>query len=245
MHPPSTASIHNDVAFYRAVSQDAGGDVLEIGCGTGRVGLELAASGISVTGLDSSIGMLDIARDKAANSHLADATSFVLGDMRDFDLGESYSAIFVPFRCFQNLLDPDDQRKALSRFRAHLQQNGVIVVHMFDPDLRYLLPGSGLPNEHRSGVDYRTGRIIEADRTNVEFDQIRQLRTDFWRYRCAADAEQPVEEEVLALTLRWTFRSEMRLLFELEGLNVISEYSDFQRSSPEYGKEQIWICRRN
>ena len=45
------------------------------------------------------------------------------------------------------------------------------------------------------------------------------------------------------LTLRWTHRQEMRYLFELTGFEVEAEYSDFHRSPPAYGREQIWLAR--
>ncbi|MYE32588.1 MAG: class I SAM-dependent methyltransferase, partial [Chloroflexi bacterium] len=43
----------------------AGRDVLELGCGTGRVAVPLAASGVRVTGVDLSPAMLALARDRA------------------------------------------------------------------------------------------------------------------------------------------------------------------------------------
>lgn len=43
------------------------------------------------------------------------------------------------------------------------------------------------------------------------------------------------------LRLRWTHRQEMRHLFELTGYRVVAEYSDFQRSPPRYGAEQVWV----
>ena len=44
-----------------------------------------------------------------------------------------------------------------------------------------------------------------------------------------------------ALTLRWSLRSEMRLLFELAGLKVVADYGDFRGGPPAYGREQVWV----
>lgn len=46
------------------------------------------------------------------------------------------------------------------------------------------------------------------------------------------------------LTLRWSLRSEMRLLFELTGLEVVAEHGDFKGGPPAYGREQVWVLRR-
>jgi hypothetical protein len=43
------------------------------------------------------------------------------------------------------------------------------------------------------------------------------------------------------LSLRWTYRYEMRYLFELTGFRVISEHSDFKGSPPRYAAEQVWV----
>jgi hypothetical protein len=42
--------------------------------------------------------------------------------------------------------------------------------------------------------------------------------------------------------MRWTFRYEMRHLLRLCGFRVLEEYSDFDKSPPSYGKEQVWVA---
>jgi len=54
----------DDVAFYRSLAEQAGGPVVELGCGTGRVAIPLAEAGFDVTGIDRSAGMLARARMK-------------------------------------------------------------------------------------------------------------------------------------------------------------------------------------
>lgn len=244
LHPPSLDVIRNDVAFYRDVIGQAPARVLEIGCGTGRVGLELAAGGLSVTGLDASAGMLSIAKEKAEARGLADMIALQLGDMRAFDLGSKFTHVIVPFRSFQLMTSQADQRKALRCFHAHLEPGGLLVLHLFDPDLSCLVPGGPVPGDARKGRDRSTGQVVEVEHVAVDFDYLHQLRTDTWAYRCKDDTGQPAETEQLELAVRWCFRSEMELLFELEGFRAIAQYSDFEKSPPEYGKEQIWVCRK-
>ena len=69
-----------DAAFYRGLAQEVGGPVLEIGCGTGRVLLEVAQTGRPCTGLDLSPSMLDVLKGRLPRATTA------LADMRDFDL---------------------------------------------------------------------------------------------------------------------------------------------------------------
>src|SRR5713226_6479144 len=54
-----------DVPFWRRVASTAGGPVLELGCGTGRVSRPLARAGVDLVGVDRSAAMLDRARRRA------------------------------------------------------------------------------------------------------------------------------------------------------------------------------------
>jgi len=239
------AVIRGDVSFYFDLARRVGGEVLEIGVGTGRVALRLAEAGIPVTGLDASPDMLAIAAEKAAGAGLADRLRFERGDMRAFDLAtRDFGLAIVPFRAFQVLLTPEDQFAALAAIRRHLRPDGSLALHLFDPDLRFLLPGATGPTDRQVGVDRNTGRPVKAVLEAAVFDHVNQVRRDLWRYRTLAADGTIAEEEVLELALRWTFRWEMRHLLALAGFSVEAEFSDFAGAAPAYGKEQIWIAHR-
>jgi SAM-dependent methyltransferase len=238
--------VRDDASFYRDLARRAGGEVLEIGVGTGRVALELAQAGVRVTGLDASAAMLAIAAGKAAAAGLSERLRLEQGDMRGFDLsGRAFALAIVPFRAFQCLLSAQDQRAALAAFRRHLRSGGILALHLFDPDLRFLLPGASGPIDRQHGTDRDTGRPVEAVLETALFDHVNQVRRDLWRYRAFAADGTIAEEEALELSLRWTYRWEMRHLLELSGFAVEAEFSDFAGSPPAYGKEQIWVAHKS
>ena len=80
-----------DVAFFVEMAQAAGGPVLEIGCGTGRVLIPTARAGIEIVGLDLSPSMPAVCRSNLAqeSAETQARVRLVEGDMRDFDLDES------------------------------------------------------------------------------------------------------------------------------------------------------------
>jgi SAM-dependent methyltransferase len=238
---PAPRQIAGDVAFYAALARAACGAILELGAGTGRVALALAAAGVNVVGLDLSEAMLAVAADKRAVLPLDTAARarFMAGDMRRFDLGERFAGAIVPFRAFQCLLALDDQMEALAAVRAHLVTQGRLVLHLFDPRLDLIQPGTPPPGEKLVGVHRRTGRRVDAVAIHTDLDPIGQVRRDTWRYREYGDDGAIAREELLALALRWTYRWELHHLLARCGFRVESEFSDFTRAPAAYGREMI------
>lgn len=76
----SGENIHGEADLVESLLAGTGGSVLDAGCGTGRVAIELARRGFTVTGADCDVGMLATARAKAPELHWQDADLADLGD---------------------------------------------------------------------------------------------------------------------------------------------------------------------
>lgn len=115
-----------DVSFYRDAVHEFGDPVLELGCGTGRIALALAAAGHRVTGLDISERMLERCNQKRAGlpREARERVHLVQGDMTRFDLGEKFRVVIIPFRPMQHLLELDEQISCLESVRGHLWAEG-------------------------------------------------------------------------------------------------------------------------
>jgi ubiquinone/menaquinone biosynthesis C-methylase UbiE len=92
----------NDVPFYLARLPSSEAQVLELGCGTGRVTVPLARHCAFICGIDHSEAMLRICRDKLSAAAIHNA-EVVLGDMSDFHLDRTFDFIIAPYRVMQNL----------------------------------------------------------------------------------------------------------------------------------------------
>jgi ubiquinone/menaquinone biosynthesis C-methylase UbiE len=233
-----------DVAFYEKLTREAGGSVLELACGTGRIALPLAERGITITGIDLSDGMLTVARRKAAGRPAAvrDRLTLVNQDMSELNLAERFGLIFLPARSFQHLLTIDLQEKTLTAAHRHLQPNGRLALHLFDPRLDLLVDES-TPSPSLSGTDPATQRRYLGEMVRTRFDHLAQIRRDVWRYREMDRDGAVLEEDTREMALRWTYRWELRHLLRLCGFAVEAEYSDFAGSAPAYGKELIVVAR--
>ena len=236
--------IAGEVAFYERVAREAGGPVLELACGTGRIVLPLAKAGLHVTGVDLSEAMLTIALRKLAvlPASVQERLNLVNQDMGALSLGRRFGFVFVPFRSFQHLLTIDLQRKSLEAIRRHLEPNGRLALHLFDPRLDWLIDAHitlpGLSGTHPETRRRYVGEILRTD-----FDHVNQIRRDLWRYAEIRPNGEVLAEDTCEMALRWTYRWELHRLLNLCGLAVEAEYSDFVGSAPAYGKELILVAR--
>jgi SAM-dependent methyltransferase len=234
-------AITGDVAFYLECARKFGEPVLELGCGTGRVLVELAKAGHEVSGLDLSSAMLAVARAKVeAAEGISKRVQLVEGDMTNFELGQKFSLVLVPARAFQHVIEPDAQRAALKCMHRHLNRGGHLVVDLFDPRLDLLTPdGASSPRELRqSGGDVVTRQVVSR-----QIDFVRQVLSEQMRIERLDPQGRSIASEETSWSLRWTMRQEMAYLLELCGFEIVAEYSDFKRSPPAYGKEQVWVAK--
>ncbi|MXY46787.1 MAG: methyltransferase domain-containing protein, partial [Chloroflexi bacterium] len=92
-----------DIPFYVEEAVRSGAPVLELGCGTGRIAIPVAQSGVDIVAIDSSSAMLERARSKSESAHTSNLT-LLQADMRDFEIDTQFTLIIVPFRGFLSLL---------------------------------------------------------------------------------------------------------------------------------------------
>lgn len=109
--------VHGEAA-YVAQLVPPGSSVLDAGCGTGRVAIELARRGYQVVGVDSDASMLAVAREADLSWELADLAGFDLG--RTFDLVVAAGNVMV-------FLAPGTERQVMGRLTAHLGDGGLLV----------------------------------------------------------------------------------------------------------------------
>jgi len=127
-------TIPDDLAFSTARLPSADAAVLELGCGTGRVLLPLAAACGSIYGLDRSSAMLACCVQKLQAAEMPPAKARAeRGDMTDCVLGRRFEVMIAPYRVLQ-LLETAPQVEGLFRcVRAHLAPGGTCILNVFHP----------------------------------------------------------------------------------------------------------------
>jgi SAM-dependent methyltransferase len=235
--------VSGDLAFYLRQARRTGGPVLELGAGTGRIAIPLAAAGHDVTGVDSSAPALRVARLKAMVAPHRGTLAFVRADMTRFALRRRFRLALIPFRAFQHLLTPAAQRACLTRVRRHLARGGRLIVDVFDPLLDRMAPEATGP-ARPTVVPLEDGRRLEVATVRVRNDPLRQRFREAWTFTLRGPGRRVIERSRVAVDLRWTYRWEMRYLLEACGFRVRACHGDFHGGPPRYGREQVWVADR-
>jgi SAM-dependent methyltransferase len=236
-----------EIDFYRgmAAELEPGASILEIGCGTGRVALQLAAEGLPLVGMDVSASMLAMARQKGRD---LPNLRWLEGDMRAFDLGERFALIIIPGHSFQFMLTPDDQLACLTCIRRHLAPGGRLAVHLDNQQLDWL---GGLIRGQGTGFvlvgEYRQDCVDGSVRKWVD-----------WSYEASSQTASAVtaweiigqngvvkqRTESAKKRLHCVFRFEMEHLLARAGFEVEALYGDFYRHAlQDTSSDMIWVAR--
>jgi SAM-dependent methyltransferase len=155
-HDVECGGYGEDLALWRRLAETetpgGAGPVLDVGAGTGRVSLDLAARGVRVVALDSSAELLSALGSRAAAAGLSVET--VVADARDFDLGEArFALIIVPMQTLQLLGGVDGRAAFLRSARAHLSPGGVVAAALADALESFDSETDGLPEPDACDVD--------------------------------------------------------------------------------------------
>ena len=202
--PESEAVLLSDLA--------AGGRVLELGIGTGRIALPLAARGVDVHGIDASPSIVARMREKPGG----DKIPVAIGDMADVPVDGEFALVFVVFNTFFMLTSQEQQVRCFRNVAAHLAPGGRFLVHTFVPDLSRVEAG-----------EYVSVREAALDRVRLDavtFDRVEQV-LDSTQVRMTESGNQFVYAK-----LRYAFPPELDLMAQLAGLSLEARYSNFEKA---------------
>lgn len=194
-----------DAVADALLSLSPGGRVLELGVGTGRLAIPLAARGADVWGIDNSGPMLERLRAKPGGQ----AVHTMEGDFADVApiVGDSrFDVVFVAFNTLFELRTQDSQVRAVAGAAGVLSEHGVLVVEAIAPDLTRLEQTLTALSVTEDAAVLQATRHDPASQlvtgANVTVDAAGQVRLDPWAIRYVSVPELDLMARLAGLRLR-------------------------------------------
>ncbi len=233
--------VPDDLPFYISLLPSQQATVLELGCGTGRVTLPLVQHCGYIHGLDLSPAMISICKRKLAGTGIPPTKAKVeVGDITDFDLGQTFDFIIAPFRVLQNL-ETDAEVDGLFRcVHKHLASGGSCILNVFNPNR----DPETLRREWCTDVEtlnwempIEGGRLACYDRRpRMDKDKL-VLYPELVYRRYEGDVLR--EEAVLKLVMRCYYPDEFEELVVAHGFKVANRWGGYQGEPYGEGQELV------
>jgi SAM-dependent methyltransferase len=236
------AARRDDVAYYVETACAHAQEVLEYGCGNGRITLPIVERGICVTGVDQSRFMLDDLTKKLERKpeEVRRRVRLVQGDMRELRLRRRFGLVLCTFNTFLHLYVRDDVERFLARVRSHLRPDGRFVFDVSMPDPAELARNPARAYCVPSLRHPTTGQLVRySERFDYRpADQVLRVTMRF------EPIDAPQQAWTTLLTHRQFHPLELEALLHYNGFVVDAVHSDFTRVPLEdFSDAAVWTVR--
>jgi SAM-dependent methyltransferase len=223
LYDPWSASVIEDISFYVDLALAAGGPVVELGVGTGRVAIPTAMAGVHVIGVDSSAGMLAVCGEHARAAGVEGRLDLRRGDLRAPPVDERVRLVTCPFRSFLRWSSDEQRLEALGAARELLEPGGRLAFDVFEPSRDDIEETHGRWIEREPGIEERADWDLEAQTLTLS------VRGD----RGAS-----------SMTLWWLEPARWHALLAEAELTVDACFGWFDGRPYTGGEDSVWIASR-
>ena len=202
----SSEAIDPAVDFLAGLAGD--GAALELGIGTGRIALPLAARGVRVHGIDLSEAMVSRLREKPGG----DAIDVTIGDFATTRVDGQFVLAYLVFNTISNLTTQDEQVSCFQNVAAHLQTGGRFVIEVGVPSLQKLPFGE-------------TVRPFQVSDTYVSFDEFDVVNQGLISHHLRA---RDGKFEKRSIPFRYAWPAELDLMARIAGMTLQERWSGWK-----------------
>lgn len=227
-----------DDSFYLKEAFAAKGPVLEVGCGTGRLFMNMLDAGVDIFGLDISASMIEILWQKLQPEY---RKRVFVADICNYNSQRKYDLIIAPFRVFSHLITVEEQLFALNNINDILSENGRFIFDLYIPDPKIIMDGfknfTDFEDEYAPGESFK--RIV-----NSISDHVNQI-TDV-NFRFEWTDKDGIHSFDWDFPMRYYYRWEIEHLIKLSKLELVTIYGDFEGNIlTRDSKEFVVICKKD
>ena len=228
--------VDND--YYLKAMAAAGGPILELGVGTGRLFTEARRRGIDAWGIDLSPSMIERCRAKLPAT---DRDRVWVADATRLEVDRRFALVVAPFRVLSHVPEPDRQLRLLDTAHDHLAPGGRFVFDLYVPSLKLLL--EGLPETTDFDGEHAPGRRLRRSVSSAPADlarQVNRVRMSFlW------DEDDGEHRGDWEFEMRFFFRFELEHLVARSKLTLEAIHGDFKGGPlAADSREYVVVCQR-
>ncbi len=242
----------DELQMYRDLASEAEDSVLELACGTGVITIELARTGLRVTGLDISPDMLQVAQKKVLQEDpdVRSRISLVEADMKDFKLNDMFDGVFIPNNSFGNLTALADQKTCLQAIHEHLDPQGLMVIEErnYTPKiLMGMLQRRAAITVHRAAVNPATGKYTTYNSITHNIDFVTQTiysRQFIDEIQDDGTVKRYIQAGGGVSRAHYFNQFELRLLIEQAGFVVKALYGDAKETLTAESYSMIFVAEK-
>ena len=206
-----------------------GGRALELGIGTGRIALPLAAKGVEVQGIDAAASMTSRLKSKAGSERIV----VTQGNFADVPVEGEFALVYVVFNTFFALSSQEEQVRCFRNVAAHLSLNGCFVIEAFVPNLNRFTGGQ---------VNWATK--VTADEVWLDVGQHDPVNQRVISQKVVLTDGDPAR--LYPVQIRYCWPAELDLMAQLAGLQLRARWGSWKREpfTAESGKH-VSVYERN
>lgn len=231
-----------DVPFYLEYAKKLNGDILELGCGTGRVTIPLATAGHNVTGLELSMPMIEKLNKKNKSGILLEIKQ---EDMSNFRLNKTYKLIIIPFRAFQALTTYELAHSCLLSVKEHLKSGGFFIFNVFSPRYQYDENWVYPQRVQWQTKDPVSGDLIIKLEEGYNIDTEEQVIYFRQTYKIMNN-NKVINERTDAFAYKYYYYRQIEKMLIDTGFNILNVYDWYDKTpydkSSFGGREMIFEC---
>lgn len=234
--------VKDDLDFYVSFAEKTNGPILELASGTGRVSLYIAEKVrriVECIELSAEMRERFLQKLSTSHKHLREFINLRCGDMSDFDLGQKFELVIIPWRALQWLPVQEKTEDCLRCVHKHLADNGVFVFDIFKPRT---YDSAWLGNEDVSYDIVDSGRRVIRSTVNHYADTEKKYIQYKNKIKILENGVETVTEDLLTIKY-YDYEDIMRMLKRL-GFRVLQQYGYYDFRDIKDGDEMIFVCTK-
>jgi SAM-dependent methyltransferase len=227
----------DDIPLMRNIAEIVGDPIVELGCGSGRVLLPIAADGFDVTGVDTSQSMLSELERRAAELDGGNVTTV------HADMGgplplppDTFGVAIFSLNGLLHIETQSGQIAALAEAARILDPRGQVLIDIFHPTPEYLTQLAGGPHLEGAWADEAGSEVEKWSHRRVS-PASQTIETRLWYDTVRGDGS--VERVRTAFTLRYIHAAELELMLHRAGFIEWKLYGSYELDPLDDASDRI------